>query len=410
MMSKIKFYIVFFLAFILASSEVYCQSSSANSRPQFIDVKKADLGTQQSSIVWINPDVDLKQADQDKFVVKAGVLSNEKLKSVKLFINGVEEPSIRGYEISNGDKPNFNEVIDKLVTLTRKSNEVKIVAETSSGLVLSDKRQVTLKGMPEDRINIASTPEVSATASKLTSQLGIKKNYALLIGVQEYADMALNTLTTPLADVQDVQDVLSTNYTFDKENITVLTNPQWSDIVKVFDRLATIVTPGDNLLIFYSGHGAWDKQTKKGYWLPANAKKSDKFDWYSNADLKDHIAAINSKHTLLVSDATFFGSVLKVKEVFTKKPTPEAEMERFKLASRQAMTSGSLITVPDKSIFIKYFIKGLKENQASYVSAEQLFISFKSGVQNNGPNGQIPRFGEVTETGDAGGDFIFIRK
>ena len=405
-----KTYSLIFLALFLAKTFAYSQSSSANSKPQYIDVKKVE-NSSSSSIVWINPDIDAKVSDQNKFIVKAGVISSEKLKSVKLFVNGVEEPSIRGYEIGPGDRPMFNEIVDKVVVLNRKNNEIKIVAEAESGIVLSDKKMVQLKGMPEDKAEVKSmAPETSASAAKLTAQLGIKKNYALLIGVQEYADMSLNTLTTPITDVQDVMEVLTSNYTFEKENITVLTNPQWADIVKAFDKLATFITPGDNLLIFYSGHGFWDKQTKKGYWLPSNAKKSDKFDWYSNADLKDHIAAINSRHTLLVSDAAFFGSVLKLKEAFTKKATPEAEMDRFKLASRHAMTSGSFVTVPDKSIFIKYFLKGLKENQASYISAEQLFINFKSGVQNNGPNGQIPRFGEITETGDAGGDFVFIKK
>ncbi len=39
-----------------------------------------------------------------------------------------------------------------------------------------------------------------------------------------------------------------------------------------------------------------------------------------------------------------------------------------------------------------------------------LSASFKIAVINNSPNAQVPQFGEVRETGDEGGDFIFILK
>ncbi len=67
-------------------------------------------------------------------------------------------------------------------------------------------------------------------------------------------------------------------------------------------------------------------------------------------------------------------------------------------------------TVPDKSVFIEYLVKRLNENTEKYLSTEQLFASFKTGVINNSPNGQIPQFGDIRETGDEGGDFIFVLK
>ena len=41
-------------------------------------------------------------------------------------------------------------------------------------------------------------------------------------------------------------------------------------------------------------------------------------------------------------------------------------------------------------------------------AAEELFSSFKIAVLNNSPN--IPQYGEIKDTGDEGGDFIFIKK
>jgi len=64
--------------------------------------------------------------------------------------------------------------------------------------------------------------------------------------------------------------------------------------------------------------------------------------------------------------------------------------------------------VPDKSVFIKYLIERLKENGEDYLSSEQLFYSFRHAVMNN--TDVMPKFGEIQDVGDEGGDFIFIKK
>jgi len=80
------------------------------------------------------------------------------------------------------------------------------------------------------------------------------------------------------------------------------------------------------------------------------------------------------------------------------------------MPSRKALTSGSLKTVPDRSVFVEYLVKRLKENQDKYLDAQKLFISFKEAVINNSPINQIPLYGVINEAGDEGGDFIFTRR
>jgi hypothetical protein len=87
-----------------------------------------------------------------------------------------------------------------------------------------------------------------------------------------------------------------------------------------------------------------------------------------------------------------------------------AVLERYKLASRKAMTSGTLKTVPDKSVFVTYLLKNLANNDQPMISAEDLFRNFKTAVINNSPNGQVPQYGAIGQVGDEGGDFIFLRK
>ena len=80
----------------------------------------------------------------------------------------------------------------------------------------------------------------------------------------------------------------------------------------------------------------------------------------------------------------------------------------YRLSSRKAMTSGTLNEVPDKSVFIEYFNKRLGENNEKFLSSEQLFGLIKPAVLNNSKN--IPQYGTIQNTGDEGGDFIFILK
>ena len=74
------------------------------------------------------------------------------------------------------------------------------------------------------------------------------------------------------------------------------------------------------------------------------------------------------------------------------------------------MTSGTLTEVPDKSVFIEYLIKRLEDNDSKYSTSQEMFVSMRTAVINNSPTGQVPQFGEIRETGDEGGDFIFVRR
>ena len=70
------------------------------------------------------------------------------------------------------------------------------------------------------------------------------------------------------------------------------------------------------------------------------------------------------------------------------------------------MTSGTLTEVPDRSVFVRYFLNRLANNSQKYISAEQLYSSFRIAVINN--SDVVPQFGEIKGVGDEGGDFIFI--
>lgn len=232
--------------------------------------------------------------------------------------------------------------------------------------------------------------------------------HALIIGIQDYSDPRFNDLDHPLRDAARIYQTLTKYYQFDSSHVILLENPTRELITEKLEYFYKNLSDKDNLLIFYAGHGFWDQKFKQGYWLPSDARENNRGTWLSNSTLRDYIRAIPCKHSLLITDACFAGAIFKTRDAFPD--ASKAINQMYNLPSRKAITSGALNTVPDESVFLEYLLKRLEENKEKYLSSEQLFASFKIAVINNSPDEQVPQYGEVKETGDEGGDFIFIKK
>jgi hypothetical protein len=248
--------------------------------------------------------------------------------------------------------------------------------------------------------------EMAATLESLGIYT-LPKYHALLIGVSEYqyAGPGLQNLEMPVKDAEELYTMLISRYAFEPANVMLLKNPTNEEIVNQFERLAETVKDKDNLLIFYAGHGIYDKAKDFGYWLPADAKTTSRSAWISNSIIKDYIGAIKAKHILLLTDACFGGSIFKTRSAAS---TIMRFNEAYKNTSRKALTSGNLSEVPDKSVFIKFLLKTLSENNDVFLPASALFSRIYEPVLNNAV--ATPQFGVVQGTGDEGGDFVFIRK
>jgi tetratricopeptide (TPR) repeat protein len=233
------------------------------------------------------------------------------------------------------------------------------------------------------------------------------KYYALIIGISDYIDPEMTDLDGyPVQDAERLAQILSDKYTFDEENMMMLKNPDRTKILRAFDNLNKTITADDNLLIFYAGHGFYDEDTELGYWLPTDAEKDFTANWIYNDVLVANLRRIHSKHTLLISDACFSGSIFKTRGL--SEDAPAAYQKKYELSSRKAISSGVLKTVPNKSIFFKYLADRLESNNTKYLSASQLFQDIEIPVANNSPN--TPQYGVIQGVGDEGGDFIFILK
>lgn len=249
-----------------------------------------------------------------------------------------------------------------------------------------------------------SRPGNASTSNIVPQKEG--KNYALLIGCQNYDDSNIPSLEDPIPDAIKLKLILKNNYSFSDETILTLFNPELSDLKKQFLELYEIIQPEDDLVIFYAGHGIWVEKEKKGYWLFADAKLNDHSTWLPNKDVMDMIAQLRSRHTLLITDACFSGSLFKTRGLNPDMPLSIQQLNSK--ITRVAITSGNDTEVPDKSVFMKYLVKALSENKEKYLTAQKMFINqIIEAVMTETKT--EPRYGTLELAGHVGGDFIFKR-
>ncbi|WP_172826839.1 caspase family protein [Flammeovirga sp. SJP92] len=232
------------------------------------------------------------------------------------------------------------------------------------------------------------------------------KYKAIIIGINTYNDGKIASLDNPEKDAASLEEILTTYYAFNKEDVKLLLSPTRESLIETFDAMMEESSENDHILIFYAGHGHWDQRRKAGYWLPSDAKAKSTANWVRNSTIKEYVASFKAKHVLLISDACFSGSIFKTRAAFDGADKSIKALES--LPSRKAMTSGTLKEVPDESVFVKYLQKRLISNQEKFISARSLFDSFRVAVMNNSEN--VPQFGVINQTGDEGGGFIFIKK
>ena len=261
-----------------------------------------------------------------------------------------------------------------------------------------------------------TTIDTFTVTRKLQDIITAGKYVALVIGINSYSGY-WPQLKNAVNDAEGVVEVLKNSYIFN--NIYTLIDKQATrkNILDKLDWLSRNLTKDDNLLIFYSGHGQYNKILNKGFWVPVDASSNSVADYISNSDLKTFIGGIPSKHTLLITDACFAGDIFRGAQTETI-PFDPNNMERYyrevyNKQSRDALTSGGLEEVMDNgknnhSIFTYYLIKTLHENQNKYMDATQLYNDFKIAVANN--SDQTPILQALRDTNDEGGQFIFIRK
>jgi hypothetical protein len=321
-----------------------------------------------------------------------------------LLITGIAESGIGVCEVTvNGQPAEFDEKGNFSLKVPLKVGENKITVAASDIRGRSAAKEFSIRR--ESGKVMQARNEIPLP----TSFIGTSTFHALLIAVQDYDSKDITRLDNPIPDARRLKEVLTTQYTFNPSNVIILENPDRRTIYTTLQAMRKQLTERDSLFIFYAGHGMWVDDMKQGFWLPRDASgANDPSDWISNGNIRDYIKAFHARHVLLIADACFSGGIFKVREAFSKSPLAIEKI--FEMNSRKAITSGSLKSVPDRSVFVEFLVKRLRDNRDPYLDSQKLFTSLREAVINNSPTSQTPLYGAISEAGDEGGDFVFVRR
>jgi len=246
--------------------------------------------------------------------------------------------------------------------------------------------------------------EDNDTKPNMTGLAG--QNYLLVIGINKYVYWPqLNNATK---DAKDVKAVLLEKYQFKAENVSELYDDQatYKNILEKMVQIKSKANANDGLLIYFSGHGFYNKGIDEGYWIPVDAHKDAETEFLPNSTLLKYLKAFEAKHIFLVADACFSGAL------FSQGSRGYIDnVEKYK--SRWGLTSGRLEVVSDgtsgnNSPFASYFLKFLKDNTKKQFPCSEIIQFVKVAVANNSE--QTPIGSPLKNVGDEGGEFIFYLK
>lgn len=236
------------------------------------------------------------------------------------------------------------------------------------------------------------------------------KNHLVLIGINEY--LYWPKLKSPTIDIEDFKKCLHSKYNFDEVYTYSLINEQatFKNIDNLFRELSSKVQDIDNVVVYFAGHGALDKEFDEGYWVPVEGDLSDFTTLIPNERVRKWMQRLKSKHTLFIADACFSGSY------YTEERGVNSYIDRITdLASKWAFTSGREEAVADRlagtdnSPFAYYLIKFLNENDSDQLLISDLANMVTKAVSNNSE--QLPLAAPIRNAGDEGGQFVFeLRK
>ncbi|MEZ4771793.1 MAG: SUMF1/EgtB/PvdO family nonheme iron enzyme [Bacteroidia bacterium] len=233
-----------------------------------------------------------------------------------------------------------------------------------------------------------------------------RTNHLLVIGIDEYKHHP--RLNNARRDAETFRDILLDRYQFEKENVTEVFDEQATlrNILIALGNLEQKLTPTDNLVIYFSGHGSMNRRKTQGFWVPAEAEKHEA-DYIANDRVRAILGDMEAHHIYLIVDACFSGSM-----ILRSADTATQLLEQY--PSRRVLTSGRQQEAVsdgrpgDHSPFFSCIRQQLLQPSGGVISALEL----ENHVINNTPRSafQLPEAAMIFGIGDQSGKFVFYPK
>lgn len=236
--------------------------------------------------------------------------------------------------------------------------------------------------------------------------------YSLIIGIDRY--QRFRPLQTAVSDAKAMAQVLHDQFGFETR-LLLDSDATRTKIIDALSEYRRTLKPDDNLLVYYAGHGHYDKEADKAYWLPVDADPDSPANWILADDLTTDVKVIKARHVLIVSDSCYSGGLTRDAGVTVRPTDRTVYLQRMLNAtSRTLMASGGNEPVADgggsgHSVFANALLAGLDAIPDPIFSADQLFHGFvKERVA--GLSEQVPQYNMIRNSGHADGDFVFERR
>lgn len=221
----------------------------------------------------------------------------------------------------------------------------------------------------------------------------VGKNHLLVIGIDKYESMPV--LDNSVLDAKTVAGLLIEKYQFDVGNLVTLFDEYATQqaIINAFETLADTVTNEDTLVVYFAGHGEYDKKFDVGYWIPVDARRGQ-IGTYISFDLVTRmVRSIKSHHTFVLSDSCFSGSFFSMQRSISEPAIARLEAT----PSRWLLTSGRKEPVSDgirgqHSPFALAVIKELQRNKEPFILVSDFINKVRIIVGNNSE--QLPEGGQ----------------
>jgi hypothetical protein len=224
-------------------------------------------------------------------------------------------------------------------------------------------------------------------------------NKLFIIGIDQYKHQ--DELNCCAKDVLDFKNILLEKFDFTENNIYELINAKATNknIQDAFKGYVKELTTDDNLIIYFSGHGNYDSQTNKGYWVPVNGE--DYTTWISNETLISYLDNIKAKHIFVISDSCFSNSILITENT-------KSTNDYLKYDSRWALTSAfehAMDSEKDSNTLFAEVILTFLENSTQDIRVSELIEEVKRNFLVNLL--QKPQGYPLHVKGHKGGEFVF---
>ncbi|MDX6498601.1 MAG: hypothetical protein QOG23_1861 [Blastocatellia bacterium] len=174
-------------------------------------------------------------------------------------------------------------------------------------LILIGQTSTQVKSQQSDRGVRLGAPE---SIKALPAQ---GKRYALVIGVDRYADTQITTLGGASNDARTLASALTQYAGFPSEQVTLLASdqpaerqPTRGNILRRLSNLSAVIPPDGLLLISFAGHGI--ERGGQAFLLPSDSQVSNDVDLLEQtainvSQIRDRIKKIGVKQVLMIIDA-----------------------------------------------------------------------------------------------------------